>query len=231
LAPERIFVIDDEPEICLLVKDLLEREGFQVSSSLNSDNILEKLENFQPQLALIDFMLPGGGLEMINLLRGHEKWKELSLIVITGADDEIYKVEALDSGADDYVVKPFSGKELSARIRAVLRRSLSRKHGDQVMTEGPEVLKKGGLVVDLKSHRVLKDGDEVYLTLTEFRILSELLKSQGSVLSRDQLREKALGNFNVTDRTIDVHMASLRKKLDYYSNDIHTIRGVGYRYS
>lgn len=230
MATEKILVIDDEPDICDLVKDLLEREGFQVDSSLSSVGILHKIEEFKPDLVLVDFMLPGGGLELINLLRAHPVWKSLSIIVITGADEEIYKVEALDSGADDYVVKPFSGKELSARIRAVLRRSQSRSNGS-VPTEGPEIIKTEGLVIDLKSHRVLKDGEEVYLTLTEFRILSELLKRQGSVLSRDQLREKALGNFNVTDRTIDVHMASLRKKLDHYSNSIHTIRGVGYRYN
>ncbi len=230
MATEKILVIDDEPDICDLVKDLLEREGFQVESSLSSVGVLHKIEEFKPDLVLVDFMLPGGGLELINLLRAHPTFKSLSIIVITGADEEIYKVEALDSGADDYVVKPFSGKELSARIRAVLRRSQSREK-EAVPTEGPEVIKTEGLVIDLKSHRVLKDGSEVYLTLTEFRILSELLKRQGSVLSRDQLREKALGNFNVTDRTIDVHMASLRKKLDHYSNSIHTIRGVGYRYN
>jgi two-component system phosphate regulon response regulator PhoB len=231
VAVERVLVVDDEPDICELVKDLLGREGFKVESTLSSEGILKILENFKPDLVLVDFMLPGGGLEMINLLRAHPTWKNLSIIVITGADAEIYKVEALDSGADDYVVKPFSAKELSARIRAVLRRSQAREKGDEVQTDGPEVLKTEGLVMDLKSHRVLKDGTEVYLTLTEFRILSELLKRQGNVLSRDQLREKALGNFNVTDRTIDVHMASLRKKLDRYSNYIHTIRGVGYRYN
>src|SRR5690606_1538628 len=127
VATEKILVIDDEPDICDLVKDLLEREGFQVESSLSSVGVLYKIEEFKPDLVLVDFMLPGGGLELINLLRAHPTFKSLSIIVITGADEEIYKVEALDSGADDYVVKPFSGKELSARIRAVLRRSQSRE--------------------------------------------------------------------------------------------------------
>src|SRR5690606_2644559 len=110
-----------------------------------------KIEEFKPDLVLIDFMLPGGGLDLINLLRAHEVWKNLSIIVITGADEEIYKVEALDSGADDYVVKPFSGKELSARIRAVLRRSQAREKGDKVPVDGEGVIKTEGLVIDLKS--------------------------------------------------------------------------------
>lgn len=228
---ERILVIDDEPDICELIKDLLSKEGYTVEIALSSKDILQKFDEFKPDLALVDFMLPGGGLELIGVLRAHPRWRSISIVVITGSDEEVHKVEALNSGADDYVVKPFSGKELSARVKAVLRRSQAWNQGDKVQTEGPEVIKDDGLVIDMKSHRVLKDGHEVYLTLTEFRILTELLKSQGSVLSRDQLREKALGNFNVTDRTIDVHMASLRKKLDSYSASIHTVRGVGYRYN
>ncbi|MBK7843250.1 MAG: response regulator transcription factor [Bdellovibrionales bacterium] len=143
--------------------------------------------------------------------------------MLTGLDNENEKVEALELGADDYILKPFSSEELGARVRAVLRR---------VQTEsGIDKLEDGDLKIDLQAYKVAAKGKEIYLTLTEFRILTELIKQKGKVLTRDRLRETALGNLNVTDRTIDVHMASLRKKLYEISPVIETVRGVGYRYS
>ncbi|MCB0415402.1 MAG: response regulator transcription factor, partial [Bdellovibrionales bacterium] len=147
------------------------------------------------------------------------------VLMISGDDEENAKVTTLEVGADDYVVKPLNPRELVARVNAVLRRVTSGEDG----VDGK--LSYEGLDIDLKSHRVLYRQDEVYLTLTEFKILVELVKEQGRVLSRDILRKRALGNLNVTDRTIDVHMASLRKKITLCADSIKTIRGVGYRFA
>ena len=130
---------------------------------------------------------------------------------------------ALELGADDYVTKPFYPKELAARIKSLARRTESDKQAKAVAYRD--------LQIDFNAHRVVLEGQELALTLTEFKILSELLKKSGQVLTREKLREYALGNLNVTDRTIDVHMASLRKKLNNYGDYIETVRGVGYRFA
>lgn len=220
----RVLVIDDEKDVCEYLCTVLKDEGFVVEAVQDPAQVNGALERFRPDALLVDFRLPGqSGLELIKSLRREPQWRGLGFIMVTGLAGEADKVSALEVGADDYVVKPFSPKELSARIRAVLRR-----RADLFEVEKIEA---GGVVIDMKAHKVFQDREEVHLTLTEFRILTELVRNQGRVLSRDRLREMALESLAVTDRTIDVHMASLRKKLHRYANSIQTVRGVGYRYA
>lgn len=220
----KVMVVEDEQDIREILKNLLEDEGFQVIALENGLNILEELRRSAPDLVLLDHILPGKtGVEVVREIRGQEKFARLPIIMVTGLSGEDDKVTALDLGADDYVTKPFYPKELAARIKALARRSEIEPKQSRLIHDR--------LTIDFAAHRVLLDGREVALTLTEFKILSELLKQCGMVLTRERLRERALGNLNVTDRTIDVHMASLRKKLSPLGNQIETVRGVGYRFS
>ena len=219
-----ILVVDDERDVCDFLVNLLSDEGFDAEASTSPREIKMKIQQFGADLLLLDYRMPDqSGSDVVRELRSDESFKSLPIIILTGLDGEEEKVAMLELGADDYITKPFSSKELSARIRAVLRRS---NHSE---TE-PSELCSNGINVDLRAHKVFLNQQEVYLTLTEFKILVQLLKSEGKVLSRDELRATALGNLNVADRTIDVHMASLRKKLDPLTKAIQTVRGVGYRY-
>jgi DNA-binding response OmpR family regulator len=160
---------------------------------------------------------------VIKEIRSSANFSEIPIMLVTGLDSEAEKIQALELGADDYVTKPFSVKEVIARCHALMRRSKAAHKAEQAN------LTVKDLNVDFAAHRVMLRGKEVPLTLTEFKILVELLRQAGQVLTRDKLREKALGNLNVTDRTIDVHIASLRKKLEDMGDNIETVRGVGYR--
>lgn len=226
MSKTKILIVEDEPEVREYLVSILDDEGFEATAVADGSDIIEDLRSFEPNLVLMDYGLPGkNGVELVQQVRGYTDFNNIPFIMVTGLDGEDEKVAALELGADDYVVKPFQPRELAARIRAVLRR-VSDQASDPVAQ-----LEANGLVVDLKSHKVSLRGKEVHLTLTEFRILAALLRHKNQVLSRDQLREVALGNLNVTDRTIDVHMASLRKKLDGCSDSMQTVRGVGYRFS
>jgi two-component system phosphate regulon response regulator PhoB len=220
----RILVVDDESEIRDCLVSVLESQEFSVRALESGNELVSSVESFAPHLIILDYSLPGkSGVELIKVLRHNRNYCTIPIIMLTGLDDENEKVEALELGADDYILKPFSSKELGARVRAVLRRAQTES--------GIDRLEDGELKIDLQAYKVAAKGKEIYLTLTEFRILTELIKQKGKVLTRDRLRETALGNLNVTDRTIDVHMASLRKKLSEISPVIETVRGVGYRYS
>ncbi len=221
----KVMVIEDEKEIREILSNLLQDEGFQVAAFENGMTVIDELNAHQPDLLLLDQILPGKtGVEVVKEVRAIDRYKKLPIIMVTGLSAEEDKVAALDYGADDYVTKPFYPKELAARIRALARRS-------DVEVGKSDRIVRGGLMVDFSAHKVILDGREISLTLTEFKILSELLKQSGQVLTREKLRERALGNLNVTDRTIDVHMASLRKKLDPLGDQIETVRGVGYRFA
>lgn len=222
---KRILIVDDEQPICEALSALLRDEGFVVDYETDSRFVLSHCQAFRPDLVILDYRMPiQSGVEVIRLLRSHDEFRSLSIVMVIGVNTEEDKVAALELGADDYIIKPYSPKELAARVRAVLRRASSPE------AASIESLQVGGLILDMKVHRVKLDGEEIHLTLTEFKILAALMKSSGEVLSRDKLRQKALGNLNVTDRTIDVHMASLRKKLGPYGEGIQTVRGVGYRF-
>lgn len=220
----RVLVIEDEAEIReFLVSQFLEL-GAAAQGLASGEAIVQSLEAFLPTVVLLDQMMPGkSGKQVISEIRSHARFSELPIMVVTGLDGEEEKIQALEMGADDYVIKPFSVRELIARAQALARRAKAAHKSQQ------KNLVVKDLTVDFTSHRVLYKNKEVALTLTEFKILCELLKQSGQVLSRDCLRERALGNLNVTDRTIDVHMASLRKKLEDMGDSIETVRGVGYR--
>ncbi len=222
----KVMVVEDEPDIRDIVKNLLEKEGFEVVVLENGLNIVEDLSRLQPDLLLLDQLLPGKtGIEIVREVRANQQFAKLPIIMVTGLSGEEDKVTAFDIGADDYVTKPFYPKELAARIRAVARRS------NDGHAELQQLLTYDRMKVDFSAHKVFLDEREVHLTLTEFKILTELLRQSGTVLTRERLRERALGNLNVTDRTIDVHMASLRKKLSPLGKQIETVRGVGYRFA
>ncbi|PIS09837.1 MAG: DNA-binding response regulator [Bdellovibrio sp. CG10_big_fil_rev_8_21_14_0_10_47_8] len=222
----RVLIVEDESEIREFLVSQFTEAGAAAQGLPSGENILQALEAFQPTIVLLDQMMPGkSGREIVAEVRRHARFCELPIIIVTGLDGEAEKIQALELGADDYVTKPFSVRELIARSHALVRRSQAAHRSQQ----NNLVVKE--LVVDFSAHRVTKSGKEVPLTLTEFKILCELLKQSGQVLTRDKLRERALGNLNVTDRTIDVHMASLRKKLDEMGDSIETVRGVGYRMS
>jgi two-component system phosphate regulon response regulator PhoB len=220
----RALIIEDEVEICEFLVSQFNESGFEAVGLGCSDNVMITLEHFTPDVILLDQMMPGkSGKEVVREIRSNMRFSETPIMMVTGLDGEMDKVAALELGADDYVTKPFSVKEVIARAKALIRRSQSTHRSLQ------QKIEVNGLLVDLTAHKVIRHGIEVPLTLTEFKILVELLRQSGQVLTRDRLREKALGNLNVTDRTIDVHMASLRKKLDTMGDQIETVRGVGYR--
>lgn len=225
----KVMVIEDECDIRDILTNLLEDEGFKVVALSSGVNALEEIKAHQPDLLLLDQILPGKtGLDVLKEIRTSSTHSKLPIIMVTGLSGEDDKVSALDVGADDYITKPFYPKELTARIKALVRRSaLAAAENNQVKDR----IECEGITIDFSAHKVWVDGTETMLTLTEFKILSELLKQVGQVLTREKLRERALGNLNVTDRTIDVHMASLRKKLGQVGGQIETVRGVGYRFA
>jgi two-component system, OmpR family, phosphate regulon response regulator PhoB len=229
----KVMVVEDEHDIRDILKNILEEEGFQVVALENGLNIIEEIRLNQPDLLLLDQILPGKtGVEALREVRDSDNYSTLPIIMVTGLSGEDDRVNALDVGADDYVTKPFYPKELAARIKALAQRSSFSSSSDAPPAPGSaERIEAEGIIMDFSAHRVWVEEQEVALTLTEFKILGELLKQSGQVLTRERLRERALGNLNVTDRTIDVHMASLRKKLSDAGTRIETVRGVGYRFA
>lgn len=220
----RVLVIEDETEIREFLVSQLEENNMKALGLSSGEEVRNAIEVFKPHAILLDQMMPGkSGREIVREIRSNVQYADIPIMMVTGLDAEVEKVESLGDGADDYVTKPFSIREVIARINALVRRSQAAHLAQQKSIVVRE------LVVDLIAHRVSLRGKEVPLTLTEFKILVELLRQCGQVLTRDRLREKALGNLNVTDRTIDVHMASLRKKLEEIGELIETVRGVGYR--
>lgn len=220
----RVLIIEDEKEIRDFLVGQLQEDGYECVGLEDGTNLMRTLEHFSPDVLLLDQMMPGkSGGDLIQEIRSNMRFSELPIMMVTGLVGESDKVKMLNTGADDYVTKPFSMKEVVARINALVRRSQAAHKGQQ------KNISMLDLTIDLNMHKVYHRGAEVALTLTEFKILSELLRQSGQVLTRDRLREKALGNLNVTDRTIDVHMASLRKKLTDMGDKIETVRGVGYR--
>lgn len=226
-AKTRVLVVEDEADIRRILKDLLESQGFHVVDLSSGHAILHQIELHRPDVLLVDQMMPGiTGSELIAQIRKDDRHTSLPIIMVTGLSGEEDKVRVLNLGADDYVTKPFLPKELAARINALVRRTAARELASK--TE-PQELIRGDIRIELRSHRAFIMNEEVQLTLTEFKILRELLRQVDHVLTREQLRERALESVNVTDRTIDVHMASLRKKLGPVGDIIETVRGVGYR--
>jgi DNA-binding response OmpR family regulator len=223
----KILVVEDEPDLLDLVVYNLRKEGFKPLRAENGEKALELARDERPDLILLDLMLPGlDGLEVCRRLRAHESTSGIPIVMVTARAEESDAVVGLALGADDYVKKPFGVKELVARVRAVLRRTSA---GADPM---PKVVRVDELEVDPARHEVRIRGIDVVCTPTELRLLHHLVRNRGRVFSRAQLLDKAVGNdVIVTDRNIDVHVATLRRKLADYGARIVTIRGVGYKFS
>ncbi|MCO1603161.1 response regulator transcription factor [Desulfosporosinus nitroreducens] len=223
----KIILVDDEPEILTLVRDYLSREGYSVLTAINGLEGMELIEREKPDLVLLDWMLPGiSGLEMCKRLR---ETSTIPIIMLTAKSEEIDRVLGLEFGADDYIVKPFSLRELAARIKTVLRRSAGVS---QESTSS--VIIRGEISLDVSSHKVLKRGQEVLLTPTEFNILHLLATRPGTVYSRLQLLRQAMGEeYLYYERSIDTHVSNLRKKIEDNPSEpkyVETVFGVGYRF-
>lgn len=219
-----VLVVDDERDLLELVAYNLKRAGYDVLSASNGRQALDLIVQAKPDLVLLDVMLPElSGTEVASRVRANPLTAATPIIMLTAKGEEIDQVVGLAVGADDYVPKPFSMKVLLARVEAVLRRAgrASAEHRS---------LELGTVRLDLETHEAYVNGDPIKLTLTEFRILAALLQGQGRVLSRASLMNKAMGpGVLVTERTIDVHVTAIRKKLNDQAPLIKTVRGVGYR--
>ncbi|MCW2928195.1 MAG: phoB [Thermoleophilia bacterium] len=234
----RIVVIEDEDAILDVLAWNLQREGFEVATARDGREGLALVRSIEPDLVLLDLMLPElDGLEVCRAMRADARTSLTPVIMLTAKGDEGDIVLGLGVGADDYVTKPFSPKEVVARVHAMLRRTEARTPDvdaqvDAELVADPERrrVEVAGVSVDPDRHEVLVDGEPVRLTRTELRLLHVLLRRPGRVYSREQLVERVMGdNAWITDRTIDVHVRAIRRKLGGRSEVIETIRGVGYR--
>ena len=223
-----ILVIEDEPDIRRNLEYNLGREGFKASSVGSLDEANEKLKSKKFDLILLDLMLPdGSGLDLCKKIKSNSETEATPIIILTAKDDEVDKVVGFEIGADDYVTKPFSVRELILRVKAILKRS------DTKTKEVVEVERQfGDLKIDVDSHEVHVDSQLIELTALEFRLLKELVEKRGRVQSRDQLLSEVWGyNAEVTTRTVDTHIKRLREKLGSMGKYVQTIRGVGYKFS
>lgn len=226
-ARSRIVIADDEPITRMLIKRVLERENFEVIEAENGDQAVALITRERPDLVLLDLNMPiMDGYEAIHHLRHNPSLTGLPIIVLTAEDGQTVERRVLTMGADDYMVKPFSPKELVARVKAVLRRSRNLPE-----KERKDRIVRDGIVIDPQRHDVRVDGDSIVLTATEFRLLHFLAAHPGRVFTRDQLLTRVIGEEAIViDRNIDVHVRAIRKKLGEQRQLIETIRGVGYRF-
>jgi len=228
MSKPKILIVEDEADILEIIAYNLSREGFRVLSSRDGEEALDLARSEEPDLVLLDLMLPGmDGIEVCRRLKDEPRAAELPIIMVTAKGEESDVVLGLGVGADDYIVKPFSPRELVARVKAVLRRGpLKEKPGP-----AGERIEREGLAIDAGKFQVRVDGETVPFTATEFRLLHYLARHPGRVFTRNQLLARVIGDEAVViDRNIDVHVRSLRKKLGPYRELIETQRGVGYRF-
>ena len=220
-----IYCVEDDSNIRELVVYTLETTGYKARGFEDGKAFLEALALETPELVLMDIMLPGeDGMALLKRLKASAKTQDIPVIMMTAKGSEYDKVLGLDSGADDYVTKPFGMMELISRIKAVLRRT----EKNAMKIEDKIVL--NGLTIDVKKHEVTVEGEPVSLTLKEFELLRRMMKNLGSVLTRDQLLEDIWGyDFDGETRTVDVHVRTLRQKLGKAGELIETVRGVGYK--
>jgi two-component system phosphate regulon response regulator PhoB len=220
----RVMVVEDEEALSVLLKYNLESEGYRVDTELRGDEAEIALRESVPDLLVLDWMLPGlSGIELCRRLRARPETQRLPIIMLTARGEESERIRGLSTGADDYVVKPFSTPELMARVKAMLRRARP-----EIVAS---VLKVGELELDRETHRVYRNGREIKLGPTEFRLLEFFLQAPGRVFSRAQLLDGVWGeDIYVDDRTVDVHIGRLRKSINIgkMRDPIRTVRGAGY---
>lgn len=221
-----VLIVDDEKDLVELVRYHLEKEGLKCLEARDGETALQLAREQTPDLMVLDLMLPGvDGLEVCRKLRKDSKTSSVAIIMLTAKAEEVDRIVGLEIGADDYMVKPFSPRELVARVKAVLRRGQGQ--------EMPNLTRVGMLEVDEGKHQVSIGGTVVELTLKEFDLLEALMRAHGRVLSREQIMETVWGYSNAVDiesRTVDVHIRRLREKLGDEQKRVVTVKGVGYRF-
>jgi two-component system phosphate regulon response regulator PhoB len=226
MAAKKILIVEDEQAIREMIAFHLSRAGYEIFEARDCREARQLLADNRPDLALVDWMLPDmSGLELTRMLKRDDNYEDLAIIMLTARAEERDKVTGLEGGADDYITKPFSARELVARIQAVLRRA---------GYSSEDVVRAGVLELDAAGHRVLSGGNEIRLGPTEYRLLQFLMTHPERVYSRTQLLDRVWGaNVYVEERTVDVHVRRLRKALSEAAADeyIQTVRGAGYRFS
>ncbi len=226
--PSKILIVEDDPALAELLRYNLTREGFEIDLVADGDAALAAAEDSPPDLVVLDWMIPGlSGIEVCRRLRRRKTNLALPIIMLTARGEETDRIEGLESGADDYIVKPFSVVELAARIRAVLRRSGAGS------SEGSETIEACGVRLDLARHRVTRQGRDIHLGPTEFRLLRVLMERPDRVFGREQLLDRVWGrDIHVELRTVDAHVRRLRKALNAPGDAdlIRTVRGAGYAF-
>ncbi|MDC0406341.1 response regulator transcription factor [Gammaproteobacteria bacterium] len=224
---QKILIIEDEPDIRKTLEYNISREGYHVVSASSLLEAKSQIESDSFSLILLDLMLPdGSGLDLCREIKSDKEKSSIPIIILTAKDDEVDKVVGFELGADDYVTKPFSVRELILRIKAVLKRGAEKKETLEVQRQF------GELIMDIDSHEVFVNNEQIILTALEFRLLRQLVDRRGRVQSRDQLLSDVWGySSEVTTRTVDTHIKRLREKLGTMGKYVQTIRGVGYKFS
>jgi two-component system phosphate regulon response regulator PhoB len=224
MARERILLIEDEPDIAEVLQYNLEKEGFKVDTARRGDTGLDAVRSDVPDLIVLDLMLPGiDGLELARLLKREPGTARIPVVMLTARGEEVDRIVGLELGADDYISKPFSPREVVLRVKAVLR----RHRPDEGAAERLEL---GGIQLDLAGHQLRVRGEEIPLTATEFRLLRLLMERNGRVQTRGQLLSDVWGYAeDIDSRTVDTHIRRLRRKLGPEADRIETVIGVGYR--
>ncbi len=225
MPKKTVLAIDDEKDLIELIRYNLEREGFQVKDARDGESGLELAVQEKPDVVLVDLMLPGiDGLEVCRRLRNDSRTASIPLIMLTAKSGEADRVVGLELGADDYITKPFSPRELVARVKALLRRSSGQR-------EPSTTIKRGELVIDPNRREATCRKAQLVLTATEFRLLHFLASHPGRVFTRNELIDNVLGSdVAVLERTVDVHIMSLRRKLGEMGGWLETVRGFGYKF-
>ena len=229
MMSRRILIVEDERDVVILLRYNLEKEGFRVSHVSDGALVMPEIRRDMPDLVILDLMLPGlDGLEVCRQLRRNDKYVGLPVLMLTARGEEADRVVGLEIGADDYVTKPFSTRELVARVRALLRRK-------NLADRPPSSLHRGQLMIDPTAHRVTMERQTVELSALEFRLLHFLASHPGMVFSRDQLLDRVWGTErSVTPRSVDVYVRRIREKIEKDSNRpayVETVHGVGYRFA
>jgi two-component system phosphate regulon response regulator PhoB len=224
MARERILLIEDEPDIAEVLEYNLAKEGYAVETARRGDSGLEAVRREAPDLIVLDLMLPGiGGLELTRMLKRDPATSRLPIVMLTARGEEVDRIVGLELGADDYISKPFSPREVVLRVKAVLRRLQHEEGAD-------ERLEIGGIQLDASAHQLRVRGQEVPLTATEFRLLRLLMERSGRVQTRGRLLSDVWGYAeDIDSRTVDTHIRRLRRKLGAEADRIETVIGVGYR--
>jgi DNA-binding response OmpR family regulator len=221
----KILIVEDEPDIVELLEYNLGQADFETEAVFNGADALERATENPPDLIILDLLLPKvDGLEVCRLLKRHPKTETIPVVMLTAKAEEVDRIVGLELGADDYIIKPFSPREVVLRVRAILRRAA-------VQTTTPNQIKVRGLTIDLAKHQVFSEAGEIELTATEFKLLTLFVGTPGRVFTRSVLMDAVWGQeYYGVDRAVDTHVSRLRRKLGPFGEQIDTVHGVGYRF-